>query len=239
MSSDSLNKFTLYGEKVDSIPIHKLFISDGYSFDVSELYHMIINNKFKNPYNGEDIFLNERIWEKFFNHDGLTSIQRNTLRDKFNVNMKDKNINDFLINKIERNSLVSILYQISTSGLIMYNDYSEYYLNSERQLQLLRGIILNNKIGELKSIHIFKNKPYYGKKLVDIISNIDDTCIHDIGHSLLKFYVFYYILLNGRNFKDWIVIRNAILSEWNENETFSMKIGEKYGISNGSFKTNF
>ena len=239
MFSGSRNKFTFYGEKVDSIPIHKLFISNGYFFDVSELFHMIINNKFKNPYNREDIFLNERDWDKFFAHDGLTNIQKNTLLDKFNVNLEDKNINDFLINKMERNSLFSILHQISTSGLIMYNDHSECYLNSEKQLQLLTGIIFNRKIGELKSIHIFKNKPYYGKKLLDIISNVEDTCIHDIGHSLLKFYVFYYILLNGRNFKDWIAIRNAILSEWNENETFSMKIGEKYGISNGTFKTNF
>lgn len=233
MFEGSRNHKTLCGDDIKLIAPHKLFTSDNFFFDVSEVYSMVINDNFKNPYTGQNIFLNDQLWRNFFSHSGLTEIQKSRLYDKFSLCFLDEDMKYFLDTKKE------ILHQIAISGLTIIYDNSKNFLDSGKQIFLLREII-DVRIKELRCIDTRDQKnPYYCKNnFGDIIDNID-TCVHDIGNSLLKFYVFYYILLNNGNIKDWIMIRNAILSEWINSKTLSMKIGKKYGISNGSYKTFF
>tara|TARA_B100000902_G_scaffold398461_1_gene465308 strand:+ start:3563 stop:4309 length:747 start_codon:yes stop_codon:yes gene_type:complete len=225
------NDTTLLGNNTTDIPPDKLFTHSEYCFDIeNEIYPLLISKNVKNPYTTDPLWTNDKEKLSIFNHTGLNIDQRSNLLEKF----KHPELNEEQKNNIY--DYREILYDIAIRSIKIYNDNTNDFSISLLELYELNKL-LPNDILNMKRIISLNNYTYiYGDTLYNLICNANQYCIHAVGEMLLEFYIFYYNLYFKEDFRNWVIIRNAILSEWDEKNTFSMTFYNPYGYSEGSYK---
>jgi len=232
--TDCKNDFTIFGTSVNEISDTNIIVNLGYCFDIkTEIYPMLIRKDINNPYTRTPLWLNDTEKNNILNHPSFTEEEKFNLRQIFVI----KEFTEQQKNIIYQNR--EIMYSIAKSGIIIGNDNSDGYSVSELELTKLNQLLVNDDINNMKTI-INKNDDttyMYGDTIKKIISTPELSCIHDIGNNILKFYIFNYINYYRGKFNDWFILRNAILSEWEEKQTFSMTFDNPYGYSTGTYVT--
>lgn len=226
------NKMTLNYCPSSMIPKDKLFSHSGYCFNIEdEIYPLlVVSKKNINPYTNQPLWRNNEEKLKIFRHKGLSNEQTENIYKIFKFpSLSDKDRDIICFNK-------NVVYQLVRSGLILYNDYSNDFSSSLIELSKINQLLPDDIKNMKRVIEIKISKIYiYDDTLKKYLSQAYSYCIHDVGETLLKFYIFNYILYFKRNLKDWFILRNAILSEWCEKKTFSMTLDKKYGYSEGRY----
>ena len=129
-----------------------------------------------------------------------------------------------------------MIYQLVRCGLILFNDHTDDFSSSLIEFSKLIELLPNNIKNMKRIIQLSISNIYiYDDTLKNYLSQAYSYCIHDVGHTLLQFYIFNYILYFKRNLKEWVTLRNAILSEWSDKKTFSMTLDKEYGYSEGNY----
>ena len=225
------NDTTLLANNTIDIPPDKLFTHLGYCFNIEdEIYPLLISKNVKNPYTMDPLWTNDQEKLAIFNHTGLKNDQINNLLEIY----KTPKLNEGQRNKIY--VYKEILYNIAIRSIKIFTDHTNDFSISLLELYELDKL-LPIEILNMKRIISLNNYTYiYGDTLYNLICNVNQYCIHDVGGMLLEFYIFYYNLYFKEDFRDWIRLRNAILSEWEEKNTFSMIFDNPYGYSEGSYK---
>lgn len=225
------NDITLLGNNTADIPSDKLFAHLGYCFHIEdEIYQSLISKNVKNPYTTDPLWTNDKEKLTIFNHTGLNNDQRNNLLEIY------KNPE---LNEEQRNNIYDyreILYDIAIRSIKICTDYTSDFSISLLELYELNKLLPYNILNMKRIISLNKYTYIYGDTLHNLICNANQYCIHDVGAKLLEFYIFYYNLYFKENFRNWIGLRNTILSEWDNKNTFSMKFHNPYGYSEGSYK---
>ena len=225
------NDITLLGNNAIDIPSDKLFTHLGYCFDIeNEIYPLLISKNIKNPYTKVSLWTNNKEKLAIFNHTGLNKDQRNYLLEIY------KNPE---LNEEQRNNIYDyreILYDLAIRSIKIYTDNTSDFSISLLELYELNKLLPYNILNMKRIISLNDYTYIYGDTLHNLICNANQYCIHDVGAKLLEFYIFYYNLYFKEEFRNWVVIRNAILCEWDEKNTFSMTFYNPYGYSEGSYK---
>ena len=226
------NELTLNYCQSSMVPKDKLFSHSGYRFNIEDDIYplLVLSKKIINPYTNQPLWSNDEDKFKIFRHKGLSNEQTENLFRIFkfpSLNNKDKDI--ICSNK-------NVLYQLVTTGLILFNDHSNDYSSSLIELSKLIELLPNNIKNMKRIIQLSTSNDYiYDDTLKNYLSQAYSYCIHDVGHTLLQFYIFNYILYFKRNLKEWVKLRNAILDEWSNKKTFSMTLDKEYGYSEGNY----
>ena len=225
------NDITLLGNNTADIPSDKLFTHLGYCFHIEdEIYQLLISKNIKNPYTTDPLWTNDKEKLAIFNHSGLNKDQRNNLLEIY----KNPELNEEQRNNIFAYS--EIFYDLVKRSIKISTDHTSDFSISLHELYELNELLPYDILNMKRIISLNKYTYIYGDTLHNLICNANQYCIHDVGNKLLEFYIFYYNLYFKENLRNWIGLRNTILSEWGDKNTFSMKFYNPYGYSEGLYK---
>jgi hypothetical protein len=188
-----INEETFMGTDIKDIPAQRFYRAHtGNCFDVHEdLFPYLKLGKTTDPYTGVPLWRSQSEKNELLNHKGFSKEERSMLFAIFSNLAIDRDIEAVLL----RN--VPVLRQIGLTGLLAYGDFGEengFQVSTEALVELYNTVHSSPDAEVLLNISAL---PLGSRPLKDIIERQGTSCIHGIGHELIKFYLSYYKELRG------------------------------------------
>jgi len=188
------------GELLIELDINKFIKLNGYGYDCDEILEYLINIKCKNinPYN-KFIKIYSDSWElnKLLSHKNLNKSLLNEYNDiieKINIekkliplklikNLKSKNLGI----DVEFDEIFNIIgefgFKMLNDNINSWSEDSNVFNESIKLIEILREKINNNDF--------YYDLYYYDSNIKDILDTAHTTCIHGVGYSLMKIYMYW------------------------------------------------
>lgn len=183
------NGLTLTGERVKDIPSDRLWIKNDYYFDIDEL-HGIISNSLQNihPYIKDTPLWSSReefnaILDKMLSNNIICVSDIPLFTSYYYFDNVEPHIALYIMENTERFDL------IGKTGLHLISDQDtkNNYITSYERLSVLLETIDGTPLHNL--LNIYNRK----ENLLNILTQLENVCLHIVGNKLISIYLSYYL----------------------------------------------